>query len=165
MNYHFDAGDSSLIKSDVSKVEGCVASFQEWMDLKSLKLNPSKTELLLITSKTIYTKLVCPTISICDTLIEYSEVVKTIGILLDKHIAMERHVTSVCKAVPYNLYTIAKIRRFLSQSSTEKLVHAFVTSNPDYCSALFCGLPSSLIRRMQRIQNILLPGSLQDQNL
>ncbi len=53
---------------------------QEWIKLKSLKLNPSKTELLLIPSKPIYKQFVCPTISICDTFIEPSEVVKIIGV-------------------------------------------------------------------------------------
>ncbi len=124
-----------------------------WMKLKSLKLNLSKTEFLLITSKPIYKKLICSTISICDTLIEPSEVVKMIGVLLEKHITMEQHVTSVCAAAHYHLYN-GKIRRFLSQPSTEQLVHAFMTSKLDYCNALFCGFPSSLIGRMQRIQNI-----------
>ncbi len=112
MNYHFYADDSSLylifhlydIEAAVSRVEGCVAWVYEWMKLKSLKLNPSKTELLLITSKPIYKKLVCATISICDTLIEPSEAVKMIvGILLDKHITVEQHVTSVCRAAHYHL--------------------------------------------------------------
>ncbi len=91
------------IESAVSRVEGCVALVQKLMELKSLLLNSSKTELLLITSKTIYKKLVCPTISICDTLIEPSEMVKMIGELLDKHITVEQHVTSACRATHYHL--------------------------------------------------------------
>ena len=90
MNYHFYVYDSSLYlifhahdtESAVGRIEGCVALVQEWMKPKSLKLNPSKTELLLRTSKPIYKKLVCSTISICDTLIEPSQVVKMIGVLL-----------------------------------------------------------------------------------
>ncbi len=77
-----------------------------------------------------------------------------IGVLLEKHITMEQHVTSVCRAARYHLYNIGKIRKFLSQPSTEQLVHAFITSKIDYCNALFCGLPSSLIGRMQGIQNV-----------
>ncbi len=68
-----------------------------------------------------------------------------IGVMLDKHITMEQHVTSVCRAARYHLYNMGKIRKFLSQSSTEQL---------DYCNALLCGLPSSLSGRMQKIQNI-----------
>ncbi len=98
----------------------------------SLKLNQSKTELLLITSEPIYKQFVCPTISICDTLIKPSEVVKMIGVLLDKHITMEQHVTSVCRAAHYDLYNIGNIRRFLAQPSTEQLVHAFITLKVDY---------------------------------
>jgi len=52
------------------------------------------------------------------------------------------------------LRNISKLRRFLDQSSLECIVHAFITSKLDYCNSLFCGLPSSLISCLQRVQNI-----------
>ena len=38
--------------------------------------------------------------------------------------------------------------------SLEHVVHAFITTKLDYCNALLCGIPSNLISRLQRIQNI-----------
>ena len=43
--------------------------------------------------------------------------------------------------------------RYFDQTSLECLVHAFVTSQLDYCNSLLCGIPSSLLHRLQRIQN------------
>ncbi len=64
---------------------------------------------------------------------------------------MEQHVTSVCRAKHYHLHNIRKIRRFLLQPPLNSwAMHSLL----DYCNALFRGLPSSLIGRMQRIQNI-----------
>ena len=41
----------------------------------------------------------------------------------------------------YHLRNIGKIGKHLDESSTETLIHAFVTSELDYCNALLNGLP------------------------
>ena len=52
-----------------------------------------------------------------------------------------------------NLHNICRIRKFLTQEITEKLIHAFVTSRLDYCNSLLYGLPSNLLAKLQRVQN------------
>ena len=46
-----------------------------------------------------------------------------------------------------------RIQKNLSPEPTECLVHAFVTSNLDYCNSLLYGLPSTHISKLQRVQN------------
>ena len=41
----------------------------------------------------------------------------------------------------------------MSQSVTEKVVHAFITSRLDSCNALLCGSSHGLLHRLQRVQN------------
>ena len=45
------------------------------------------------------------------------------------------------------------IRRYLDQSATERLIHAFVMSRIDNCNGLLYGLSDLLLGRLQRIQN------------
>ena len=40
-----------------------------------------------------------------------------------------------------------------SRESTEKLIHAFVSSRIDYCNSLLFGLPAYQIHKIQRVQN------------
>ena len=45
------------------------------------------------------------------------------------------------------------IRNFLSKESTEKLIHAFVSSRIDSCNALLFGIPEKDISKLQIVQN------------
>ena len=51
------------------------------------------------------------------------------------------------------LKSISQIRNFLSKESTEKLIHAFVSSRIDSCNALLFGIPEKDISKLQIVQN------------
>ena len=53
----------------------------------------------------------------------------------------------------YHLRNIAKIRRYLSEESSQILVHAFISSKLDNCNSLLYGLPKHLLNRLRLIQN------------
>lgn len=53
----------------------------------------------------------------------------------------------------YHLKNITKVRLFLFLSNTERLMHTFITSRIDYCSALLSGLPKNTVHPLQLIQN------------
>ena len=53
----------------------------------------------------------------------------------------------------YQLKKIRQIRKYLSRTATEQLVHAFVTSNIDYCNAILYGAPKFVINKLQKLQN------------
>ena len=48
---------------------------------------------------------------------------------------------------------IGRIRKYLDQPSTERLVHAFVTSKLHYCNSVLYGLPAKQLSKLQRLQN------------
>ena len=58
----------------------------------------------------------------------------------------------ICRSGSLSLHELSKIRKFLSQKDTERVVHAFISSKLDYCNGLFYGLPSSEYRNF-RLQN------------
>ena len=62
---------------------------------------------------------------------------------------------SVCKSSFIHIRNLSRIRKFVDSSSLECLVHAFITTKLDYCNSLLCGAPSTLINKLQRIQNIV----------
>ena len=66
---------------------------------------------------------------------------------------MVEHVNKICKTSYYHLRNISKIRKYLTEETTEILVHAFVTSKLDYCNSLLYGLPKHIIGSLQSVQN------------
>ena len=66
---------------------------------------------------------------------------------------MSTHVTKACASAFYYLYNIRHIRKYLSHESTERLVHAFITSRLDYCNGLLYGATEYQIKKLQRVMN------------
>ena len=56
-----------------------------------------------------------------------------------------------CKSSRYHLRNIGKIRKYLAESSTETLIHAFVTSKLDYCNDLLNGPPKYQTNRLRLV--------------
>ena len=67
------------------------------------------------------------------------------------------HINRTCSSAFYYLHNMRRIRKYLSRSVTQSLVHAFITSRVDYCNSLLYGLPNLHIIKLQRIQNAAAP--------
>ena len=75
-------------------------------------------------------------------------IARNLGSWFDSRLSMATHITKICSSSFYYIYNIHRIRKYLSQQSTETLVHAFITSRLDYCSGLLYGLPDCLLNRL-----------------
>ena len=60
-------------------------------------------------------------------------------------------VSNLCKSASFALKRIGDIRQYLDQPSTEKLIHAFVSSILDYCNSLLYGLPDKEVSKLQLV--------------
>ena len=66
---------------------------------------------------------------------------------------MEDHIKTIYKNCHFHLTNISKMRSYLDCDSTKAIIHAFVTTNLDYCNAILYGLPKVLLSRLQIVQN------------
>jgi hypothetical protein len=161
IQYHFYADDSQIYVSfhpdqanlAVEKIEQCVSLIKSWMAKNFLCLNEDKTEVLLIASKSIHQKLHIPHITFGNEKIPPSKDAKNIGFIFDHIMDCKKQVNSTCKSGWHHLRNIGRIRHYLDMQSTERLVHAFITSRLDINNALYVGLPDTLLNKLQRLQN------------
>ena len=66
---------------------------------------------------------------------------------------MEDQIMKTSRATNFHLSRMNKIRRFFDFSSVKCVVNALVLSRLDYCNSLYLNLPSSFLKRLQRVQN------------
>ena len=66
---------------------------------------------------------------------------------------MRSHVNSLCSRAHFYLRNISKIRHLLDRRTTATHVRAYVTSRLGNVNALLCGLPQTLLSKVQRVQN------------
>ena len=163
LEYHFYADDTQLyfsfnpsdVTSDaiVERIVRCIADIQHWMDTNFLKLNDDKTEAIFFGSSHQLKKVSVECIPVGEASIIPSSRVKNLGIIQDSSMTMAAHISRVCSAAHLHLRNISRIRPFLSQTTTEQLVHAFVTSRLDMGNALLSGVTQAQLSRLQRVQN------------
>ena len=134
-------------------MESCIADISQWMHSDKLKLNSDKTECLLIGTRQQLQKVSnISTLSVGDSQIAPSCEVRNLGTWFDSKMSMLSHINKTCSSAFYYLYNMRRIRKYLSRSVTESLVHAFITSRVDYCNSLLYGLPNSHIMKLQWIR-------------
>ena len=138
----------------VSRMETCLDSVKQWMLANKLKMNDGKTEFLIIGSQQQLDKIGFNSIRVGDSIVQCVDSVRDLGAYLDSTMCMEPHIDAKCGAAFRQLYSIRKIRKFLTRDATQTLIHAFIFSHLDYCNDLLYDLPDYQIAKLQRIQNM-----------
>jgi len=161
IDYHIYADDTQLycsfdvnsINDVIGSLSTCISDIRSWMIRNKLKINDDKTEFLLISSP--HSKLSKDIkISIGQSEITPSASCKSLGVMLDNHMAMDVQIQNVCKSTLYHIRNISAIRQLIPQSAAAALVHSLVTSRLDYCNSLLYGVPACKLQQLQRVQNI-----------
>ena len=88
-----------------------------------------------------------------DSTVQFSQLVRNLGVTIDCHLSMSAHVTNVVRAANFELRRISSIRQYLTVQATKVLISAFVLSKLDYCNSLLSGCPQFLIQKLQKVQN------------
>ena len=122
------------------------------MILNGLKLNEERTELLLLSSRYRPSSSL-EFVRVGGEVIQPSSSVRNLGVILGPSVDMEDHIKKICKTCHFHLTNVSKIRSYLDHESTEAIIHAFVTTNLDYCNAIPYGLPKVLLNHLQLVQN------------
>ena len=149
----FRPTSSSNQKDAISAIENCVSDLRSWMISNKLMVNDSKTEFVIVGSRQQLERVNIPFLEVGSDEIAPVTSVRNLGVIFDSNLKMDMHISKACQTAYYHLHNIRRIRKFLSQEATCTIIHAFITSQIDYCNSLMNGLPDSLIKKLQRVQN------------
>ena len=135
------------------RLNRCIAEIRSWMFKNKLKLNDSKTELFLISSPRCAAGISHLTLNIGGSVVRPSASIKNLGIVFDNSLTMNSHVSSLCRSVNFHIRNIARIRRFIDQTTCAHAARSLILSRLDYGNSLLCGLPKQAVQRLQKLQN------------
>ena len=114
-----------------------------WYSDNMLKLNDSKTEMMIISSK-LRPSVLLDHIKIEESCISPSETVRNLGVNMDSNYTMLSHINHKAQESFLKIRELSFYRRYLIDESSKTAVHAYVTSRFDYCNSLLYGLPIEL---------------------
>ena len=126
---------------------------RNWMRQSFLKMNDSKTEIVIFGTQNQCNKITTTAIEVGETSVNFSQELTYLGVLLDKNLTLKTHILAKAKSASYQLYRIRQIVKFLDLPARKTLVSSLVMSQLDYANAIFINLPSSSIYPIQWIQN------------
>ena len=106
-------------KSNLTTLQHCISVVQGWMTQNRLKLNPDKTELLLIGTPAkrdglahhFPLDILGSPVSPCDS-------AKNLGVLFDSGLTFSNHMSNLCRTSYINIRILCRVRRYLSFKAT-----------------------------------------------
>ena len=164
LNYHFYDNDTQLYITvstanffpSIQTLKNYLNDIQNFLFTYKLKLNPDKTEYILISCKNSH-KQVLPLfpINILGNQVSPAQSVKKLRVLFDFNFTLSDHVSQVIKSTRVPARDINKIRSLLDLKTSVPLGNALVSSRLDYYNYLFVSLTDLVLRRLQWVQNSL----------
>ena len=135
-------------------VPNCIYQLKQYMNRHSLKLNDSKTEIIVFGNSSLKEQLhIHGTFLKSGTCIRFADNVTYLGIMFDSLLSFDQQITSIVSSSYASIRKLSSMRKYLSKSDMEKFVHAFISSKLDSCNSLFYGLPKKTLNKLQKIQN------------
>ena len=124
----------------LDQLELCIDDVLRWNTQNGLKCNPTKTEVVYFYSRYMPSDSISH-LRVGTAIIESVNEVRDLGITLDSTLTLRTHINNICRSGSLSLHELSKIRKFLSQKDTERVVHAFISSNWTIAMVCFTACP------------------------
>ncbi|XP_061465090.1 solute carrier family 49 member 4 isoform X2 [Rhineura floridana] len=142
--------DKKDVSDAIRPLNQCLAAIQQWTNKNKLKVNPEKTEVLLIGHKPSHE---FKNVLILDGVpLPLKSQVRSLGILLDSALTLEPQIATVSRSAFTQLKLVRQLRPFLGTSDLRQVTQALATSRLDYCNALYIGLSARSLRPLKLVQ-------------
>lgn len=166
VSYHCYADDTQLYipikhndNTTYKRLQDCLHELKLWLTNNFLLLNDDKTQIIQFGPNELSDRH-CTDLGTLTPQLTFE--VKNLGFYLDSSLKLTKQINATVRASFYHLRRLAKVKPFLNRNSFETIIHAFISTQLDYCNSLYVGLPLTSISRLQMVQNAaarLLTGS------
>ena len=145
---HTEALDS------ISSIEHCLRHIKLWMSKHFLKINESKTKLMLISSKRYSNKAltdIC--LSFGGSLIFPSLDAANLGVTFDHNMSMTKQINSVTSKGYFYLNNFYRVADKLTIDLKVQLITTFILPLVDYCNVVYTCASRYYCQKLQKLLN------------
>ena len=136
------------------KIPEAMEVIGKWMNKYFLKLNPSKTQVIVFHPESKLCKVVFNQLILSDgSHVQLSNQVYNRGVTLDSKMSFSPHITSTISQGYRLIRNIAGIRKYISKEHLKMLVNALIIAKLDNCNSLHFGISALDSTRLRRFQN------------
>ena len=123
------------------------------MDNFFLRLNATKTKILVIIPPALRNTIKIQGTFINGTCVRFVNSAKNLGVILDDELSFNKQITQVVKCCFMVIRKLSKIKQFLTFEQLRTAVSVLVFSRLDYCNSLYLGIHADLLNKLQYVQN------------
>ena len=134
-------------------INDCLQHLALWMNEYFLKLNQTKTKIMVIAPPSVQKQIVIRGVFLEGTCIRFVDSAKNLGVLLDNVLSFENQVNKVSKASYAMIKKLHQVKGYLSEDHLKQIVCSYILQNLDYCNSLYYGMNCHLLNKLQRVQN------------
>ena len=125
-----------------------------WFLQNGMKVNASKTEMLMCGDRRQLTQIARPAcVTFLDGRLESKEEVKNLGVVMDKNLTWESHVKRISDRCFGILIGLANAKHVLPREVLPKLIDSLVMSHVRYCAQVYGSAGSTVIGKIQKVMN------------
>ena len=140
------------------RINRCLSEIKHWTVGNFMKLNESKTELLVLgKSKVLKDCKMEVTVHFGNSTVTPTECKgdswKSLGVKFDKSLTMERQINSVKQKCSWTMMNLRTIGRYLDVEVKLMMVTQLVISKLDYCNSLYMNLPKTRLNKLRSTLN------------
>ena len=118
-----------------------------------MKLNASKTQLIVFGSRENLSRLAPVSVKIDDTVINESHTVKNLGVTFDRHMSFDQHIDNVVRRCTGTLLSLSHAKLGLPAEVLPRIVDGLVMSSIRYCVSVYGATSGRLTQRIQKCIN------------
>ena len=144
---------SQFMKQTEQNIKACLSNIKEWMNNNFLKLNPTKTNFMILSSKHDIDSIPTINLSFNNCTIVPTGSITSLGVNITNMLDFGKFINKKVQICSFHLRNINHIKHSLPTQTRIILVTNLILSNLDYCNSLLIGATNKDIKPLQRIVN------------
>ena len=146
-------GKKSELPAMIRHVEASLAELVDWFCQNDMKINMSKTQLLVLGTKAMLCDVPQITIHVGTALVTETKSVKNLGLVIDKHLTFEHHVDQLTAKCTGMLMALMHAKHVVPRCTLRQIVESLVISSIRYCISIYGTCGTTQMHRVQKLVN------------